>query len=45
MKKRYPTEQIVAILWQADTGKTVQEVCSGNNLNEQTFYLKGDLSP
>ena len=37
-RKRYTTEQIIAILGQADTGKTVQEVCGGNNLSEQTFY-------
>jgi len=37
-RKRYTTEQIIAILRQADTGKTVQEICRGNNLSEQTFY-------
>ena len=37
-RKRYTTEQIIAILRQPDTGKTVQEVCRGNNLSEQTFY-------
>ncbi len=40
-RKRYTTEQIIAILRQADTGKTVQEVCRGNNLSEQTFYRWG----
>ena len=37
-RKRYTTEQIIAILRQADTGKTVEEICRGNNLSEQTFY-------
>ena len=37
-RKRYTTEQIIAILRQPDTGKTVQEACRGNNLSEQTFY-------
>ena len=37
-KKRYTTEQIIAILRQADTGKTVEEICRGNNVSEQTFY-------
>ena len=40
-RKRYTTEQIIAILRQADTGKTVQEICRGNNLSEQTFYRWG----
>ncbi len=37
-RKRYTTEQIIAILRQADTGKTVEEICRGNNVSEQTFY-------
>ncbi len=37
-RKIYTTEQIIAILRQTDSGKTVQEVCRGNNLSEQTFY-------
>ena len=37
-RKRYTTEQIIVILWQADTGKTVQEICRVNNLSEQIFY-------
>ena len=40
-RKRYTTEQIIAILRQADTGKTVEEVCRGNNLSERTFYRWG----
>ena len=35
------TEQIIAILRQTDTGKTVEEICRGNNLSEQTFYRWG----
>ena len=38
MKKRHATEQVITILRQADTGKTVQEICRGNNVSEQTFY-------
>ena len=37
-RKRYTTEQIIGILRQADTGKTVQEICRSNNVSEQTFY-------
>ena len=37
-RKRYTTEQIIAILRQADTGKTVEEICRVNNVSEQTFY-------
>ena len=37
-RKRSTTEQIIAILRQADTGKTVQEICRSNNVSEQTFY-------
>ena len=37
-RKRYTTEQIIVILRQADTGKTVQEICRVNNVSEQTFY-------
>ncbi len=40
-RKRSTTEQIIAILRQADTGKTVEEICRGNNLSEQTFYRWG----
>ncbi len=40
-RKRYTTEQIIAIFRQADTCKTVQEVCRGNNVSEQTFYRWG----
>ena len=37
-RKRYTIEQIIAILRQADTVKTVQEICRVNNVSEQTFY-------
>ena len=37
-RKRYTTEEIITILRQADTGKTVQEICRVNNGSEQTFY-------
>ena len=40
-RKRYTTEQIIAILRQADTGKTVSEICRSNNVSEQTFYRSG----
>ena len=40
-RKSYTTEQIIAILGQTNTSKTVQEVCRGNNLSEQTFYRWG----
>ena len=40
-RKRYITEQMIAILRQADTGKTVEEICRGNNLSEQTYYRWG----
>ena len=40
-RKRYTTEQIIAILRQADTSKTVQEVCHSTNVSEQTIYHWG----
>ena len=40
-RKRYTTEQIIAILRQADTDKTVEEIWRGNNVSEQTFYRWG----
>ena len=40
-RKRYTTEQIIAIHRQADTGKTVSEICRGNKVSEQTFYRWG----
>ncbi len=40
-RKRYTTEQIIAILRQAVTGKKVQEICRSNNVSELTFYRWG----
>ena len=40
-RKNHTTEQIIAILRQADTGKTVSEICRGNKVSEQTFYRWG----
>ena len=40
-RKRYTTEQIIAILRLANTGKTVEEICRGSNVSEQTFYRWG----
>ena len=40
-RKRYTTEQIIAILRPANTGKTVEEICRSNNVSEQTFYRWG----
>ncbi len=37
-QKRHSTEQIIAILRQADTDKMVQEIGGGNHLSEQTLY-------
>ena len=37
-RKSYTTEKIIAILRQADTGKTVQEVCRENNISAQIFH-------
>ena len=36
--KRYTTEEKIRMLRQADKGKTILEVCRGNNLSEQTFH-------
>ncbi len=35
---RHPTEQTITIWRQADTGKTVEEICRGNNLSDPPFY-------
>ncbi len=40
-RKRHTTEQIILILRQVETGKTVEEICRGNNLSEETFYRWG----
>jgi transposase-like protein len=34
--KRYTTEDKIRILREADTGKTVQEVCRDHNIAEQS---------
>ena len=36
--KRHTTEEIIRILRDADTGKTIQEVCREHNVSEQSFY-------
>lgn len=36
--KRHTAEQIVAILREAEGGKTVAQICSAYNISQQTFY-------
>ena len=36
-KKRRANKQIIAILGQADSGKTVEEVCCGNKVRERSY--------
>jgi len=36
--KRHTPVQIVTILREADSGKTVTQICSNYNVSEQTFY-------
>ena len=36
--KRHTPTQIVTILREADSGKTVAQICSSYNISEQTFY-------
>jgi putative transposase len=36
--KRHTPEQIVKILREVDSGKTVVQICSTYNISEQTFY-------
>ena len=36
--KRYTTEQKIRMLREADTGKTIQEVCRDNGISEQSFH-------
>jgi putative transposase len=38
-RKRFPVEQIVAILKQAEVGVPVAELCRQAGISEQTFYL------
>jgi len=37
-KKRFKEEQIVAILKEAECGKTVGDICRGYGISEQTYY-------
>ena len=36
--KRYTTEQKIRILREADTGKTIQDVCREHKISEQSFH-------
>ncbi len=36
--KRHTPEQIVKILREADSGKTITQICGAYNISEQTFY-------
>ena len=36
--KRYTTEEKIRILREADSGRTIQEICREKNISEQTFY-------
>ena len=36
--KRYTTEQKIRILREADTGKTIQDVCRESGISEQSFH-------
>lgn len=36
--KRYTTEQKIRILREADTGRTIQDVCRDNGISEQSFH-------
>ena len=37
-KKTYTEEQIIGILREADSGKTVRQVCKDNNISDKTYY-------
>ena len=37
-KSRFSEEQIIAILREADSGRTVKEVAAAHNISEATFY-------
>lgn len=37
-KKRYTEEQIIKILREAETGKSIRDVCRKHAVTEQTFY-------
>jgi putative transposase len=36
--KRYTTEEKIRILREADTGKSIQEVCRGHNISDVSFH-------
>jgi len=37
-KKTHTEEQIIGILREADSGKTVRQVCKDNNISDKTYY-------
>ena len=37
-KKTYTEEQIIGILREADSGKTIRQVCKDNNISDKTYY-------
>ncbi len=39
MKKRFTEEQIVEILKEQKTGKTIKEICREKGISENTFYI------
>ena len=43
-KKRYSTEQIVAVLKQVDMGMPVADLVRQLGISEMTYYLYGRLS-
>jgi putative transposase len=36
--KRYTTEEKIRILWEADSGKSILEVCRDHNISEVSFH-------
>ena len=39
MKKRYPEEQIIGFLQEADAGLTVKDLCRRHGFSEASYYL------
>ena len=37
-QKQYSTEEIIRILRQSDTNKTVESICRGSNISKATFH-------
>ena len=37
-QKQHSTEEIIRILRQSDTDKTVESICRGSNISKATFY-------